>query len=93
MDYRWNDNILVEGFFDGDYLTYSHVSFADAIANIQYKYYTGFGNGYFDDKVEFNSDKYVKPNPYYGLIHDKYVKPSDNANNIAKIEKDKTIIY
>jgi hypothetical protein len=57
----------------------------------EYNNNLGFGNGYFDDKVEFNSDKYVKPNPYYGLIHDKYVKPSDNANNLAKIEKDKTI--
>ena len=51
----------------------------------------GFGNGYFDDKVEFNSDKYIKPNPYYGLIHDKYVKPSDNPNNLAKIENEKLI--
>ena len=50
----------------------------------------GFGNGYFNDKVDFNPDKYVKPNPFYGLIHDKYVNPSDNAENLAKIEKEKT---
>jgi hypothetical protein len=51
----------------------------------------GFGNGYFNDKVDFNPDKYVKPNPFYGLIHDKYVNPSDNPENLAKIEKEKTL--
>ena len=50
----------------------------------------GFGNGYFNDKVDFNPDKYIKPKPFYGLIHDKYVNPSDNAENLAKIEKEKT---
>ena len=51
----------------------------------------GFGNGFFNDKVDFNPDKYVKPNPFYGLIHDKYVNPSDNPENLAKIEKEKTL--
>ena len=49
------------------------------------------GNGFFNDKVDFNPDKYVKPNPFYGLIHDKYVNPSDNPENLAKIEKEKTL--
>ena len=50
----------------------------------------GFGNGFFNDKVDFNPDKYIKPKPFYGFIHDKYVNPSDNAENLAKIEKEKT---
>lgn len=86
-NYRWNDNILVEGFFDGDYLTYSHVSFADAIANIQYKYYTGFGNGYFLrlSKDQFGTAPDLSPIYYYvlAIIKNVYVKKSFIDNFIT----------
>ena len=86
-NYRWNDNILVEGFFDSDYLTYSHVSFADAIANIQYKYYTGFGNGYFLrlSKDQFGTAPDLSPIYYYvlAIVKNLYVKKSFIDNFIT----------
>lgn len=104
-NYRWNDNLLVEGFFDSDYLTYSHVSFADAIANIQYKYYVGFDSGYFLrlSKDQFGTAPDLSPIYYYvlAIVKNLYVKKSfiDNFilatsdNLIYKIESFYEYLY
>lgn len=54
-------------------------------------YELGFNNQlYKEDKVNFNKDNYKRPDPFYGLIHDKYVSPSENPDIRPEIEKQKT---
>ena len=57
--------------------------------NQNFDYHKEFGNGYFNDKVQFNKENYVKPQPFYGFIHDKYVCSSENPEHLQQIEKEK----
>ncbi len=41
-------------------------------------------------RPNFDPDKFKKPEPFYGFIHDKYLI-SDDANNLKKNDKTKDI--
>ena len=53
-----------------------------------------FGNFvYFDDKVEFNPNKYRRPEIYFGYVHDQYIVPQilglKNKNTSKEVEENK----
>ena len=37
-------------------------------------------------RIDFDPNKFQKPLPYYGLIHDKYIVSSENQGNKPKLE-------
>ena len=53
-----------------------------------------FGNFvYFDDKVEFDPNKYRRPEIYFGYVHDQYIVPQilglKNKNTSKEVEENK----
>ena len=53
-----------------------------------------FGNFvYFDDKVEFDPNKYRRPEIYFGYVHDQYIVPQilglKNKNTTKEVEENK----
>ena len=43
-------------------------------------------------RIDFDPNKFQKPLPYYGLIHDKYIVSSENQGIKPKLENKKTFL-